>query len=77
MRIGFGNVIRWTAAAVMPVVAIVVVVLMGVGLGPVQADTERVALVLGNGRYVNAAALPNAVNDARVMAGALRDIGFT
>jgi uncharacterized caspase-like protein len=36
----------------------------------------RVALVIGNGAYVNAAALPNPVNDARAVAKALREIGF-
>lgn len=37
---------------------------------------DRVALVIGNSKYVSANAVPNAVNDARLMAGALRDIGF-
>ncbi len=43
--------------------------------GAAQAQ-DRVALVIGNGKYVSANALPNAVNDARVMARALREIGF-
>ena len=37
---------------------------------------DRVALVVGNSKYVSANGVPNAVNDARVMARALRDIGF-
>jgi Caspase domain len=37
---------------------------------------DRVALVIGNSRYVNVNVLANAANDARVMARALRDIGF-
>jgi hypothetical protein len=37
---------------------------------------DRVALVIGNSKYVNVNVLANAANDARVMAGALRDIGF-
>ena len=37
---------------------------------------ERVALVIGNGKYVHAGALPNPANDAREVAMALRDIGF-
>jgi uncharacterized caspase-like protein len=37
---------------------------------------ERVALVIGNGKYVNANPLPNPVNDAREMAKTLREIGF-
>src|SRR5215831_13472820 len=40
------------------------------------AAEDRVALVVGNGKYIGANPLPNAVNDARVMAQALRDIGF-
>jgi caspase domain-containing protein len=43
--------------------------------GAAQAQ-DRVALVIGNGKYVSANVLPNAVNDARVMARALREIGF-
>jgi uncharacterized caspase-like protein len=37
---------------------------------------DRVALVVGNGAYVNANALPNPVNDASDMAAALRELGF-
>src|SRR5215470_17831573 len=37
---------------------------------------DRTALVIGNSKYVSANGVPNAVNDARVMARALRDIGF-
>ena len=37
---------------------------------------ERVALVIGNGKYAHAGALPNPANDARDVAKALRDIGF-
>ncbi len=36
----------------------------------------RVALVIGNGTYANATTLPNPANDARDMAGALRELGF-
>jgi uncharacterized caspase-like protein len=35
-----------------------------------------VALVVGNSKYINANIVPNAVNDARVMARTLREIGF-
>ncbi|MBI3435976.1 MAG: caspase family protein [Proteobacteria bacterium] len=42
----------------------------------VQAEA-RVALVIGNGKYVHAKELANPANDARAMAGALRDIGFS
>jgi uncharacterized caspase-like protein len=37
---------------------------------------DRVALVIGNTKYTSANVVPNAVNDARVMARALREIGF-
>jgi len=42
-----------------------------------SAEADRVALVFGNSRYANLASLPNAGSDARMMAQALRDIGFT
>jgi hypothetical protein len=38
---------------------------------------QRVALVIGNGAYVNVKALPNPPNDACSIAKSLRDIGFT
>jgi tripartite-type tricarboxylate transporter receptor subunit TctC len=38
---------------------------------------DRVALVIGNGNYMHAGVLPNPANDARAVAAALRDIGFT
>jgi hypothetical protein len=37
---------------------------------------DKVALVIGNSKYVNVDALPNPANDARVVAKTLRDIGF-
>ena len=36
----------------------------------------RVALVIGNGAYVNASNLPNPANDAHAVARTLRDMGF-
>jgi len=45
----------------------------------VQAATpgsKRVALVIGNSKYVNAVALPNPANDARLIASTLRNAGF-
>ena len=39
-------------------------------------DPERIALVIGNGKYVNANALPNPVSDATLIAKTLREIGF-
>ena len=37
---------------------------------------RRVALVIGNGAYVNAPVLPNPANDARAMIDTLRKLGF-
>ncbi|RNJ46974.1 hypothetical protein B5V01_33775 [Mesorhizobium erdmanii] len=45
----------------------------------VQAATtagKRVALVIGNSKYVNAVALPNPANDAHLIASTLRNAGF-
>ena len=39
-------------------------------------DTKRVALVIGNSKYVNAVALPNPANDAHLIASTLRNAGF-
>jgi uncharacterized caspase-like protein len=43
---------------------------------PAPVQERRVALVIGNSSYRNAPALPNTVNDARAMVGALRAVGF-
>jgi tetratricopeptide (TPR) repeat protein len=43
---------------------------------PAAAAGIRLALVIGNGAYVNATPLANPPNDAAVVAKALRDIGF-
>jgi len=43
-----------------------------------QAQTDRrVALIIGNSAYRSTAALPNPVNDAHDLAGALDEVGFT
>lgn len=47
-----------------------------VACGVAMAAPDRVALVIGNGAYVAATPLPNPPNDARVIASALKDIGF-
>ena len=41
------------------------------------ASGKRVALVIGNSAYAHAGALKNPANDARVLAGTLRQSGFT
>ena len=43
---------------------------------PTDVPGARVALVIGNGAYVNANVLPNPPNDARAIAVVLRQIGF-
>ncbi|EJN15237.1 hypothetical protein PMI42_01175 [Bradyrhizobium sp. YR681] len=43
---------------------------------PTGATGRRVALVVGNGAYKNVHALPNPPRDAKLIAGALRDVGF-
>src|SRR4051794_28810259 len=56
--------------------------LMLTALGTVQAaapdagGVKRVALVIGNSKYVNAVALPNPANDAHLIASTLRNAGF-
>ncbi len=40
------------------------------------AQERRVALVIGNGAYADAAKLPNPANDAKAMADALQRLGF-
>lgn len=42
----------------------------------VKPAEKRVALVIGNGKYLNAAELGNPANDARAIAAALRDLAF-
>jgi uncharacterized caspase-like protein len=40
------------------------------------AEAKRVALVVGNGAYANAPALPNPANDAKAIAAELETLGF-
>src|SRR5688572_10923338 len=47
----------------------------GVVMGP-GTEVKRLALVIGNGAYVNAPALKNPSNDARAIGKKLIDIGF-
>jgi hypothetical protein len=49
-------------------------VLMSISF-PALAE-KRIALVIGNGAYVNVPRLPNPTNDAAAMAGLLRKAGF-
>ena len=45
------------------------------GLGPVNS-ARRIALVIGNGAYRNVQPLDNPPRDAKLIAAALRDVGF-
>ncbi|MEO5757730.1 MAG: caspase family protein [Mesorhizobium sp.] len=47
-----------------------------VGAGAATPDAKRVALVIGNSKYVHAVALPNPANDAHLIASTLRNAGF-
>jgi len=53
-------------------IAVLVIALAGTS----PALAKRVALVIGNGAYEHTVALPNPANDAEVMAGKLRGLGF-
>ena len=44
--------------------------------GPAGTVSRRIALIVGNGAYKNVQALENPPRDAKLIAGALRDIGF-
>ncbi len=46
------------------------------GAQAATADAKRVALVIGNSKYVHAVALPNPANDAHLIASTLRNAGF-
>ena len=57
--------------------AFIVLLYLGLIGGSTAASAEkRVALVVGNANYVHVARLDNPANDARLMAGTLRDLGF-
>jgi uncharacterized caspase-like protein len=55
---------------------LVVAITVMTGLCGPAAAADRVALVIGNGKYINANVLPNPPNDARAIANKLSDIGF-
>jgi len=42
----------------------------------VTADARRIALVMGNSSYSNTSSLANTINDAKLMATALKSVGF-
>ncbi|TSE07079.1 hypothetical protein C1D09_019750 [Mesorhizobium intechi] len=55
---------------------VVLSLLAAFGVQAATAEGKRVALVIGNSKYVDAVALPNPANDARLIASTLRDAGF-
>lgn len=46
------------------------------GAHAATGDAKRVALVIGNSKYLHAIALPNPANDAHLITATLRDAGF-
>jgi uncharacterized caspase-like protein len=57
--------------------AVLALVALLADTGPTTAAERRVALVIGNAAYAHANALKAPVNDARLVAKTLREIGFT
>jgi Caspase domain len=56
-------------------IAFLVVLMLSIIVRPAVAD-KRVALVIGNGRYIHANQLPNPPNDANAVANSLGAMGF-
>jgi hypothetical protein len=56
-------------------IAAVTVAVMALPALPSLASTQRLALVIGNSAYADGL-LKNPINDARAMAGTLRELGF-
>ncbi len=64
-------------SAALCTLALVMMGTVGLDVSPAAAAPEkRVALVIGNGAYVNTSALANPLNDARDMSAALKSTGF-
>ncbi|MBV8912351.1 MAG: caspase family protein, partial [Acetobacteraceae bacterium] len=55
---------------------VLALVLLLMGAGAAEAAGKRVALVIGNGEYASVERLRNPVNDARLIAKTLADLGF-
>ncbi|TIT01889.1 caspase family protein [Mesorhizobium sp.] len=51
-------------------------VIASLGAEAATPDAKRVALVIGNSKYMHAVALPNPANDAHLIASTLRNAGF-
>ncbi|TJW11938.1 MAG: hypothetical protein E5W82_17400 [Mesorhizobium sp.] len=63
-------------AYVVFLIGLVLFVIASVGAQAAAPDAKRVALVIGNSKYVHAVALPNPANDAHLIASTLRNAGF-
>ena len=57
-------------------IGFILFVIASLGAQAATADAKRVALVIGNSKYVHAVALPNPANDAHLIASTLRNAGF-
>src|ERR1700744_4831659 len=65
----------WVAMTRCLLVALLSLGFLGFSMFPAKAE-RRLALVIGNGAYVNANKLLNPPNDARAMAASLKSLGF-
>ncbi|TIS57011.1 caspase family protein [Mesorhizobium sp.] len=63
-------------AYVVFLIGLVLFVIASVGAQAAAPDAKRVALVIGNSKYVHAVALANPANDAHLIASTLRNAGF-
>ena len=54
----------------------ILLIMVAIGAQAATPDGKRVALVIGNSKYVHAVALPNPANDAHLIASTLRNSGF-
>jgi uncharacterized caspase-like protein len=59
-----------------PWISLTALLLIGLGLASAHAE-KRVALVIGNSSYQSVTRLDNPANDAKLLAGTLRGLGFT
>ncbi|RWP00938.1 MAG: hypothetical protein EOQ98_07955 [Mesorhizobium sp.] len=55
---------------------LILFIIASLGAEAAAPDAKRVALVIGNSKYVHAVALPNPANDAHLIASTLRNAGF-
>ncbi|TIP68998.1 MAG: hypothetical protein E5X63_45980, partial [Mesorhizobium sp.] len=63
-------------AVLLSVVVLFVLAAFGAQAAATTDAAKRVALVIGNSKYVNAVPLPNPANDAQLIASTLYNAGF-